>query len=59
MTREQLYYGDRYSYNRFAPSRLGAGLAAMFPGCRQSTSTTPADWLPRCALRSTSTARRW
>jgi acetolactate synthase I/II/III large subunit len=32
VTREQLYYGDRYSYNRFGPSRLGAGLAAMFPG---------------------------
>jgi acetolactate synthase I/II/III large subunit len=31
-TREQLFYGARYSYNRFAPSRLGAGLAAMFPG---------------------------
>ncbi|WP_082969527.1 thiamine pyrophosphate-binding protein [Mycobacterium kyorinense] len=32
VTREQLLYDDRYSYNRFAPSRLGAGLAAMFPG---------------------------
>ncbi|MDT5069127.1 MAG: acetolactate synthase large subunit [Mycobacterium sp.] len=32
VTREQLFYGDRYSYNRFTPSRLGAGLAAMFPG---------------------------
>lgn len=31
VTREQLFYGDRYSYNRFTPSRLGAGLAAMFP----------------------------
>ena len=31
VTREQLFYGDRYSYNRFGPSRLGAGLAAMFP----------------------------
>jgi acetolactate synthase I/II/III large subunit len=30
--REQLFYGDRYSYNRFLPSQLGAGLAAMFPG---------------------------
>jgi len=29
VTREQLFYGDRNSYNRFAPSRLGAGLAAM------------------------------
>jgi acetolactate synthase-1/2/3 large subunit len=32
VTREQLFYEDRYSYNRFAPSSLGAGLAAMFPG---------------------------
>src|SRR5882757_4528539 len=32
VTREQLFYGDRYSYNRFRPSRLGAGLAVMFPG---------------------------
>jgi acetolactate synthase I/II/III large subunit len=32
VTREQLFYGDRYSYNRFQPSRLGAGLAEMFPG---------------------------
>jgi acetolactate synthase-1/2/3 large subunit len=31
VTREQVFYGDRYSYNRFGPSRLGAGLAAMFP----------------------------
>ena len=32
VTREQLYYRDQYSYNRFRPSHLGAGLAAMFPG---------------------------
>jgi acetolactate synthase-1/2/3 large subunit len=31
VTREQLYYDDFYSYNRFSPSHLGAGLAAMFP----------------------------
>src|SRR5262249_5202380 len=31
LTREQLFYGDRYTYNRFGPSRLGAGLATMFP----------------------------
>ena len=31
VTREQLFYSDLYSYNRFGPSRLGAGLAAMFP----------------------------
>ncbi|KUI35755.1 thiamine pyrophosphate-binding protein [Mycobacterium sp. GA-2829] len=32
VTREQLYYDGTYSYNRFSPSRLGAGLSAMFPG---------------------------
>jgi acetolactate synthase-1/2/3 large subunit len=32
VTREQLFYDDLYSYNRFGPSSLGAGLAAMFPG---------------------------
>jgi acetolactate synthase-1/2/3 large subunit len=32
VTREQLFYDDLYSYNRFSSSRLGAGLAAMFPG---------------------------
>jgi acetolactate synthase I/II/III large subunit len=32
VTREQLFYDDRYSYNRFGPSNLGSGLAAMFPG---------------------------
>ncbi|HEX2286531.1 MAG TPA: thiamine pyrophosphate-dependent enzyme, partial [Mycobacterium sp.] len=31
VTREQLFYNDLYSYNRFGPSRLGAGLGAMFP----------------------------
>jgi acetolactate synthase-1/2/3 large subunit len=32
VTREQLLYDDLYSYNRFGPSRFGAGLATMFPG---------------------------
>ncbi len=31
VTREQMFYGGQYSFNRFGPSRLGAGLAAMFP----------------------------
>ncbi|MFE7743007.1 thiamine pyrophosphate-binding protein [Nocardia sp. NPDC057455] len=31
VTREQLYYRDRYSFNRFRPAHLGAGVAAMFP----------------------------
>lgn len=32
VTREQLFYPNRASHNRFGPSRLAAGLAAMFPG---------------------------
>jgi acetolactate synthase I/II/III large subunit len=32
VTREQLFYDDLYSYNRFGPADLGAGLAAMLPG---------------------------
>ncbi|MGZ4583258.1 MAG: thiamine pyrophosphate-binding protein [Mycobacterium sp.] len=31
-TSEKLSHGNRHSHNRFTPSRLGAGLAAMFPG---------------------------
>jgi acetolactate synthase I/II/III large subunit len=44
VTREQLYYDDLYSYNRFAPSQLGAGLAAMFPGLT-SIDVSDADGL--------------
>ncbi|OOK67295.1 thiamine pyrophosphate enzyme, C-terminal TPP binding domain protein [Mycobacterium kansasii] len=40
VTREQLFYGDLYSYNRFRCSRLGSGLAEMFPGL---TSVDVAD----------------
>ena len=36
VTREQLYYNGFYSYNRFSPSYLGAGLAAMFPKLRST-----------------------
>ncbi len=32
VTREQLFYDELYSYNRFGPSDLSAGLAGMFPG---------------------------
>lgn len=32
VTREQLFYRDRYSFNRFQPSRIGEGVATMFPG---------------------------
>lgn len=40
ITREQLYYGDRYSFNRFRPAYPGAGIAAMFPDmCAYSPRT--------------------
>ncbi|OMB94308.1 acetolactate synthase [Mycobacterium sp. NS-7484] len=45
VTREQVFYGNRYSYNRFGPSRLGAGLAAMFPGL-PAVDVTEIDQLP-------------
>ncbi|WP_041561473.1 thiamine pyrophosphate-binding protein [Nocardia farcinica] len=51
VTREQVYYGDRYSYNRFRPAHLGAGIAAMFPGLPVRTARTPAELaaaLPVC-----------
>jgi acetolactate synthase-1/2/3 large subunit len=45
VTREQLFYDDLYSYNRFGPSRFGAGLATMFPGL-QSVDVGEIDQLP-------------
>jgi len=45
VTREQLFYDDLYSYNRFAPSQLGAGLAGMFPGL-SSVDVADIDALP-------------
>src|SRR5882762_989284 len=50
VTREQMFYDDLYSYNRFGPSRLGAGLAAMFPGL-QSVDVDDMAQLPD-ALRT-------
>jgi acetolactate synthase-1/2/3 large subunit len=50
VTREQLFYDDLYSYNRFGPSRFGAGLAAMFPGL-SSVDVDNIDQLPG-ALRT-------
>lgn len=49
VTREKLYYNDIYSYNRFTPSNLGAGLAAMFPGLPAVDVTDPDTLAP--ALR--------
>ena len=59
VTREQLFYDDLYSYNRFGPSRLGAGLAAMFPGLapRRRRRHRPAA-RSAASRRWTSTARR-
>jgi acetolactate synthase-1/2/3 large subunit len=45
VTREQLLYDDLYSYNRFAPSQLGTGLAGMFPGL-SSVDVADIDALP-------------
>ncbi|HEY3996183.1 MAG TPA: thiamine pyrophosphate-binding protein [Mycobacterium sp.] len=45
VTREQLFYDDLYSYNRFAPSQLGAGLAGMFTGL-SSVDVADIDALP-------------
>ena len=44
VTREQLFYGDRYSYNRFRPSALGTGLATMFPGLASVDVSDPAQF---------------
>ena len=54
VTREQLFYRDLYSYNRFQPSNLGAGLAAMFPGL-PAVDVTDIGALPQ-ALQTALTA---
>jgi acetolactate synthase I/II/III large subunit len=51
VTREQLFYDDLYSYNRFTPSQLGAGLAAMFPGL-SSIDVADIDALPEALKRA-------
>jgi acetolactate synthase-1/2/3 large subunit len=51
VTREQLFYEDIYSYNRFRSSRLGAGLAAMFPGLT-SVDVTDLDGLAAAMRRA-------
>ena len=60
VTREQLFYDDLYSYNRFRPSRLGAGLAAMFPGLPSvDVDRHRRSCAARCGRRWTPTGRRW
>ncbi|MGW0049456.1 thiamine pyrophosphate-binding protein [Nocardia cyriacigeorgica] len=43
VTREQLLYRDRYSFNRFHPAQLGEGMAAMFPSLRVCSVHTMAE----------------
>ncbi|MBF6315733.1 thiamine pyrophosphate-binding protein [Nocardia cyriacigeorgica] len=45
VTREQLLYRDRYSFNRFHPALLGEGMAAMFPSLKVCSVHTM-DQLP-------------
>jgi acetolactate synthase-1/2/3 large subunit len=45
VTREQIFYDGRYSYNRFRPSKIGRGLAAMFPSLT-SAEVSELDDLP-------------
>ncbi|MBF6099076.1 thiamine pyrophosphate-binding protein [Nocardia cyriacigeorgica] len=45
VTREQLLYRDRYSFNRFHPALLGEGMAAMVPSLKVRSVHTM-DQLP-------------
>lgn len=51
VTREQLFYQDRYSYNRFTPSRLGRGVGSMFPGL-PCEDVDAVELLPRALARA-------
>ncbi|WP_366914417.1 thiamine pyrophosphate-binding protein [Nocardia sp.] len=44
VTREQLYYSGDYSFNRFRPADIGAGVAAMYPQLPAWTTTTLAEF---------------
>ncbi|WP_406267941.1 thiamine pyrophosphate-binding protein [Nocardia sp. NBC_00881] len=51
VTREQLYYRDRYSFNRFQPAHIGKGVGSMFPGLSTFSvgdADELADALRRC-----------
>lgn len=52
VTREQLLYRDRYSFNRFRPAQLGVGMAAMFPDLPSFAAHT-ADELAAALHRDT------
>ena len=51
LTREQVYFEGTYTYSRFRPARIGAGVGALFPGLPSHTVDTHADLAH--ALRST------
>jgi acetolactate synthase I/II/III large subunit len=53
VTREQLFYDGLYTYNRFSPSRLGSGLARMFPGL-ESVDVDNVEDLPSTLRRALS-----
>ncbi|GAB2563834.1 thiamine pyrophosphate-binding protein [Nocardia heshunensis] len=40
VTREQVYYSGDYSFNRFRPAEIGAGVAALFPDLPTWTART-------------------
>ncbi|MFF3159664.1 thiamine pyrophosphate-binding protein [Streptomyces sp. NPDC057910] len=42
VTREKVFYGGRYSYNRFLPADPAAGLAALIPGLDSRRAQDPA-----------------
>lgn len=44
VTREQVYYSGDYSFNRFRPADIGAGVAAMYPQLPAWTATTLAEF---------------
>jgi acetolactate synthase-1/2/3 large subunit len=43
LVRERLLLGENAGYNTFGPARIGAGLAAMFPGLRATDCETVED----------------
>ncbi|WP_394829237.1 thiamine pyrophosphate-binding protein [Pendulispora albinea] len=42
-TREELFYGGAYSFNRFRPAHIGAGIAAMFPTLAATEAASVAE----------------
>ncbi|MBH0778666.1 thiamine pyrophosphate-binding protein [Nocardia bovistercoris] len=55
VTREQIYYRNRYSFNRFRDTSIGEGIAAMFPSMPAHAVRRPeelAGALDRCFTAS-------